>query len=37
MRRSTRYFVEAVAGGLTMLAAFAAIGGTISMIRKPAA
>ncbi|HZZ24818.1 MAG TPA: MFS transporter [Roseiarcus sp.] len=31
------HFVEAVAGGLIMLAVFAAIAGSVSLIRKPAA
>jgi EmrB/QacA subfamily drug resistance transporter len=34
---SPHHFVEAVAGGLIMLAAFALIAGAVSLIRKPAA
>ncbi len=34
---SPHHFIEAVAGGLIMLAAFALIAGAVSLIRKPAA
>jgi len=34
---SPHHFIEAVAGGLLMLAVFALIAGAVSLIRKPAA